>query len=150
MEAGTARRARPAEYGKNGRVRRHLPASLCRLNMFGSEFAADEKLKSADGFCFVGTVCGQRNGGTAGDSEREDTEKALGVDASVILDHPNRALIGVCLLDKVGCGSCIKTEAVFDGYISGNHFALALLFRYNIRAEDVWTMINIYYINLYI
>ena len=76
-------------------------------------FVVYKLIKTVDSFSFVRTVSNDSNSRTCCDTHRKNTEQALSADAAVIFLNPNCTLKGISLLDKEGCGSSVKTHAVF-------------------------------------
>jgi len=67
------------------------------------------------------TVSNQGDGHALGNTQGQHTQKALGVDLTVVLLHPDGALIAICLLNKEGGGSGVQTAGIGNNYLATFH-----------------------------
>ena len=98
--------------------------------LFSFKATVDQIGQALDGGGLVGSVCDQRNGRALNDSERENTEQALRIDTAVLLFHPDRALVGIGLLNEKCSRSCMKADAVTDGNALRDHINCSLVYSF--------------------
>jgi hypothetical protein len=77
--------------------------------------------KTDNRISLVHTVGNDGNSRALYNTERKHTEKALRVNAAIILFNPDRALEAISLLNKEGSRPCVESYTVLDGYVTGNH-----------------------------
>ena len=83
-----------------------------------SKAGVNEGCKTFQCVCFISAVRNESDGHALNDTEREYAEKALCVNSAVILFNPDRALIGVRLLNEECSRSCMQTYIILNSYIT--------------------------------
>ena len=58
------------------------------------------------------TVCDQRNCHALGNPKRQHTKQTLGINSTLFLFNPDRALVAICFLNKEGRRSCMQTDTI--------------------------------------
>lgn len=87
------------------------------INQFG---------KSINGFGLICTVSYQSNGRALYDAQRKNTEKRLGIHATLVLFNPDAAFELIGFLNKESRGSCVKTYLIVNHNFFGNHTCRSL------------------------
>jgi hypothetical protein len=93
----------------------------------GSSFSVgqtrrDQSLESVESCLFVVAVSDERYRHSARDADRQNTEQTFGVNLSFILDHPDRALVGIRFLNEEGRRSGVKPSRINNCNIALCHF----------------------------
>ena len=84
----------------------------------GSNQTFNKFFEAVDRVNFIGTVGNDSDSCAGGDTHGKNTEKALCAYAAVIFLYPDGAFKRICLLYEESCGSCVKTNAVFNCYVA--------------------------------
>ncbi len=95
-----------------------LSANAVKAELSVTETVLNEILKTVECICLIRTVCYERYSHILNNAERKYTEKALCINAAIVLLYVNRALIGISLLDKEGSRASMQTDAVYNRYIA--------------------------------
>ena len=88
--------------------------------LFGKT-AVDKVGKTVNRIRLVCSVSYKSDGSTLGYAERENAEKALCINAAIVLFYPNRALIRVSLSDEKRSRACVQTDAVLHSNVASDH-----------------------------
>ena len=83
--------------------------------------AVDKGTQTFEGFLFVRAVRDQRDRHALDNAEGENAEQTFRVDSAVVFFYPDRAFVGIGLLNEERSRSCVQTHVVLDGYVTRNH-----------------------------
>ena len=78
------------------------------------EIGIDQRRQGVDRLLLVCAVRHEGDRRALDDAERQNTEKALGVHASLVFFDPDAALELICLLDEESRGPCMESHLVVD------------------------------------
>ena len=80
--------------------------------------------KAVNCVLLIHTVSDDADGGPTDDTEGQNTKKALGVDAALILLDPDGSLELVGLLDEESCGTGVQADLVLYSNIFNVHIGI--------------------------
>ena len=90
----------------------------------------DQRGQGIDRFLLVGAVRHEGDRRALHDAKRQDAEKALGVNASLVFFDPDAALELICLLDEESRGPCMESHLVVDDCFFRDHLSPLLMHNY--------------------
>jgi hypothetical protein len=84
----------------------------------------------------IRAVSNNGDGGALYDAQRQNAQKALGVDTPLFLLDPDAALELIGFLNEERRGSGVKAHLIVDNYFLGNHARISL----NLYENPLWIL----------